>query len=78
MRAVGSDGVVVQLKRGEVIVVNETGRRVLELIRDGQATEQQLVDSLGREFRVSTAEAREHVSGYLAALTEAGIVQPIT
>lgn len=66
-RAVGEDGVVVQLDNGRVLVVNEVGLRIVELLGEPRSRTE-LVDCLTAEFEVSPDQAGADLDRYLAEL----------
>jgi hypothetical protein len=66
-RAVGDDGVVVQMDSARVLVLNEVGLRVVELLASGQSVDA-LAASLVREFDAPAAEVQADLEQFLAEL----------
>ncbi|MDN5865683.1 MAG: PqqD family protein [Gammaproteobacteria bacterium] len=66
-RAVGDDGVVVHLDNGRVMVVNEVGRRVVELLSQPHA-ESELARRLADEFEVTAEQAETDLRVFLEQL----------
>ena len=73
-RAVGEDGVVVHLERGRVLVVNEVGLRIVELLGEpGSRTE--LAKRLSDEFNVAVEQAESDLAEYLEQLDREQVLQ---
>ena len=68
-RAVGDDGVLVHLDNGRVIVVNEVGLFIVQLLGE-QATHQALVEAVAAEFDVSADQAGADIDQFLRQLEE--------
>ena len=68
-RAVGEDGVLVHLDNGRVIVVNEVGRHIVQLL-DKPMSRKALVASLVAEFDVTAEQAETDLDSYLAELAQ--------
>lgn len=66
-RAVGEDGVLVHLDNGRVVVVNEVGLCIVQLL-DAPKTRQELVASVADEFDVTVDQAVIDLETYLAEL----------
>jgi coenzyme PQQ synthesis protein D (PqqD) len=75
-RIVLDEGVVIKQDTAEVMVLNEVGARVLDLI-DGRRTAADIGDALAGEFEIGNEELRRDLAGYLAELVEAGLVEPV-
>ena len=73
-RSVAGDGVLVHLQSGRVIVVNEIGLRIVELLSDS-ASANQLVENIVGEFDVTFEQAALDVDKYLSALANENILQ---
>lgn len=73
-RVLDDEGVVIHQKAGEVLVVNEVGARVLQLL-DGKRTVGAVVESLTEEWQVTPEDLRRDVEDYLRRLVAAGIVE---
>ena len=74
-RTVLDEGVVIKQDNAEVLVLNEVGARVLELL-DGSRTVAEVEAALAAEFDASPATIAGDVEAYLAQLLAAGIVEP--
>ncbi len=68
-RAVGEDGVLVHLDSGRVIVVNEVGLHIVNLLAS-PISRQALVDSITRHFNVDADQAATDLELYFAQLEE--------
>jgi hypothetical protein len=66
-RSVGGDGVVVHLDRGRVLVVNEVGLRIVELLRL-PISKTDIRDCLVREFDVTLEQAELDLNQFLKEL----------
>lgn len=75
-RTIGDEGMVVRQRAGEVLVLNDTGIRVLELL-DGEISVGALLDILADEYQVETSELRQDIQAYLAELSAAGLIEPL-
>lgn len=75
-RNVGGEGVVVRQEAGEVLVVNEVGARVLDLV-DAQTPVDALVDALAAEYDADRATLERDVAAYLRELVDAGIIERV-
>jgi hypothetical protein len=73
-RAVGEDGVVVHLERGRVLVVNEVGLRIVQLLEE-PASRSDLARRLSEEFDVSLEQATKDLEEYLAKLDAEQVLQ---
>jgi hypothetical protein len=67
-RAVGDEGVLVQIENGRVLVVNEVGLHVVQQLGLGSRTLEQLVESVVDEFEVDSEQARTDVTAFLEQL----------
>lgn len=74
-RAVGEQGVVVQTNTAQVMVLNETGLRILSLIKAGVSSERELAYSIAQEYGISSTEAMRDVAAYLTELHQQDIIQ---
>ena len=74
-RVVADEAVVVRQRDAEVLVLNEVGARILELVDEGMSHEQ-LVGKLVEEFETSEAEVAEDAQAFLAQLVEVGVLEP--
>ena len=75
-RIVLDEGVVIKQDTAEVLVLNEVGARVLDLV-DGRRTTSDIGDALAGEFDIGDEELRRDLAGYLAELVEVGLVEPV-
>ena len=73
-RTVLDEGVVIKQDTAEVLVLNEVGARVLELI-DGERTTAQLAAALEEQFVAPPEEIRRDLEHYLGELVAAGLVE---
>ncbi len=73
-RAVDSDGVVVHLESGRVIVINEVGLHILQLLKTPRSRKE-LVDGIVLEFEVSVEEAEQDLERYLVQLNSEQILE---
>jgi hypothetical protein len=73
-RAVGEDGVMVHLDSGRVIVVNEVGHYIVQLL-DQPMSREALVASLVAEFDVSAAQAEADLDLFLGELGTEQLVE---
>ena len=74
-RTVLDEGVVVKQATAEVMVLNEVGARVLELV-DGERSTAQIGAALAEEFDAPAAELRRDLERYLDELVAAGVIEP--
>jgi hypothetical protein len=72
-RLVGGEAVVVHQDTSEVLVLNPTGARILELL-ESDLSVARLVDLLGGELEVSRDELAQDTAKFLEELEEAGII----
>jgi PqqD family protein of HPr-rel-A system len=73
-RSVGDEGVVVHMDRAEVSVLNTTGLRVLELLKELGSVDA-VTEALSREYGVDPNEAAEHVEAFLAEIQGLGLIE---
>ena len=74
MQNVDGLAVIVLADSGEVIVVNEIGSRIVELI-DGKRSAEEVAGTIESEYRVTAEEARSDVEDFLQVLAEAGVLR---
>jgi hypothetical protein len=77
-RAVGDEGVVVQIENSEVIVVNEVGLRILGLLREGVVAVPEIADKLHQEYQAPVEQLQSDVVHYAAQLRRHNILQDET
>ena len=73
-RNIGGEGIVVRQAAGEVLVLNEVGVRVLDLLATGSAVSA-VVTTLQAEYDIDAATLERDVLGYVQELVDAGIVE---
>ncbi len=66
-RAVAGEGVVIQLDRDQIIVVNELGLELLEQLKAG-ATIAQLATSVSANYEVTFSRASDDIAHFIAEL----------
>jgi hypothetical protein len=75
-RPVLDEGVVVRQDTAEVMVVNEVGARILDLV-DGQRTAADIGAIVEQEFDVAPDALRRDLARYVDELLAAGIVEEV-
>ena len=73
-RAVGEDGVLVHFDNGRVMVVNEVGLCIVQLL-DKLITRKDLAACVAAEFDVSAHQAEADLDLFLAELDEEQVLQ---
>lgn len=73
-RSVGEDGVLVHLQNGRVIVVNEVGLYIIQLLQN-PITAVMMVESISAEFDVSLLQAESDLSSFLSELDQENILK---
>lgn len=73
-RIVDGEAVVVRQRAGEVMVLNPTGARILELV-DGERPVAGIVEALGEEVEAARATLEVDVAAFLRELAEAGVLE---
>ena len=73
-RLVDGKGVLIRQGKGEVVVLNQVGARVLDLLQAG-AVVRGVLERLGAEFEVGPAELEHDVLGFVRELVETGILE---
>ena len=73
-RAVGEDGVLVHLDSGRVIVVNEVGHYIVQMLEQPM-NRKALVASLVAEFEVSAEQAELDIDTFLEELGNEQLVE---
>lgn len=76
-RRVDDEAVVLRQDAGEVLVLNRTGARVLELLSGGAGADE-AARRLAEELEVGVAEAAADVRSFAAELGAAGVLEPVT
>ncbi len=72
-RKVAGEGVVLQQTSAEVVMLNDTGADVLELI-NGERPIRAIVDALASEYDTATETLTADVLSYIQELVEAGVI----
>ena len=75
-RNIGDEGVVVRQTTGEVLVLNEIGVRVLDLLETTMPVSG-LLDALDAEYAIDRATLERDVLAYLQELVDAGVIEPV-
>lgn len=75
-RNIGDEGVVVRQTAGEVVVLNEIGVRVLELLETTMPVNG-LLDALDAEYAVDRPTLEQDVLAYLQELVDAGVIERV-
>lgn len=73
-RAVGDEGVLVHLERGQVLVVNELGMFIVQQLEQAPTTAGNLADAVAAGFDVEAEQARNDVSAFLDRLLAEGAI----
>ena len=66
-RSVDGEGVVLHLDTGRVMVVNEVGLRIVELLREPMLTSE-LAAAIAEEFEVTLNQAESDIGSFLEEL----------
>jgi coenzyme PQQ biosynthesis protein PqqD len=72
-RLLGGEAVAVQQSHAEVVVLNDVGARVVELV-DGETTVRDLISRLASEYDVDPEQLAKDVVDYLEELVAANIL----
>jgi hypothetical protein len=75
-RNIGGEGVVVRQSAGEVLVLNEVGVLVLDLLAKGNPVHR-VVETLAADYDVDAATAERDVLGYARELMQAGVIEQL-
>jgi hypothetical protein len=73
-RAVGEDGVVVHLDRGRVLVVNEVGLRIVQMLQE-PLSRSRIAERLVEEFEVSLDDAQADLDEFLKELDAEQVIE---
>ncbi|MFT5137257.1 MAG: hypothetical protein ACI9XU_000562 [Arenicella sp.] len=73
-RAVGADGVLVHLQNGRVVVVNEVGLYIVQLLQK-PITKGALCESISSEFDATPQQAESDLTKFLSELDRESIVE---
>ena len=76
-RVVDGDAVVVKQQSAELMVLNEVGARILELL-DGARSLEQIREVLETEFEVAPEALAADIESFLEELLEAGLVEKVS
>ena len=74
MQNVDGLAVIVLADSGEVIVINEIGSRIVELI-DGKRSAEEVAGTIESEYEVTAEEARSDLEAFMQMLAEAGALR---
>jgi len=74
-RRVGDEGVVLRQRDAEIMVLNETGVRVLSLL-DGKRPLAEVVDAMVAEYDAERGRIEEDVARYVSEMSNAGAIVP--
>ena len=74
-RAVDKDGVLVHLDNGRVIIVNEVGLYIVQLLTRPM-THAQLIEAVAAEFEVSNQQAASDLDQFLGELGNEQLLGP--
>lgn len=72
-RSIGEETVMLNQETAEVLVVNEMGTRVLELVADGHSVKD-MVAVLSSDYLVEPDVLERDINGYLEELASAGMI----
>ena len=75
-RNIGDEGVVVRQTASEVLVLNEVGVRVLELL-EATMPVSGLLDALDAEYEIDRPTLERDVLTYLQELVDAGVIEHV-
>jgi hypothetical protein len=75
-RRIDDEAVVVRQRAGEVLVMNQTAARLLELA-DGQTSVANWVDALLGEYDVDREALERDVLAFAVSLAEEGMLEPV-
>jgi len=73
-RAVGSEGVVVDQRKAEVIVVNALGLKVLELLRR-EEPRHAIIDTIAAQYDSTESQVTADVDAFLEDLSDRGWIR---
>jgi hypothetical protein len=76
-RRIDDEAVVVRQRAGEVLVMNETAARLLELA-DGRTSVADWVDVLAGEYEVDREALERDVLAFALDLAEEGMLEPVS
>lgn len=75
-RRIDDEAVVVRQREGEVLVMNETAARLLELA-DGRSSVADWVDALAGEYEVDRAALERDILAFAENLADEGMLEPV-
>ena len=73
-RAVGDEGVLIQLENGRAVVVNEVGLHIVQQLTSPQ-TRAALTESIIRHFDISATQAAEDLESYIVELDKEQLLE---
>jgi hypothetical protein len=75
-RIIDDEAVVIRQEAGEVLGLNPTAARLLDLI-DGEASVQELIDKMAEEFATGRDVLEREVPDFLKELLDAGVIEEL-
>lgn len=75
-RRIDDEAVVVRQRAGEVLVMNETAARLLELA-DGRSSLAEWVDALAEEYDVNREALERDILAFARSLADEGMLEPV-
>ncbi|MEM9407989.1 MAG: PqqD family protein [Acidobacteriota bacterium] len=76
-RVVGDEAIVIRQRAAEVLVLNEVGARILQLL-EVEPNLDELVDSLAQEFEAERSQLQADAVAFVAELVEAGVLEEVS
>jgi hypothetical protein len=73
-RIIDGEAVVIRQEAGEVLGLNETAARLLDLV-DAESTVQELIDTMAEEYTIERSKLEEDVMKFLNELRGAGVIE---
>ena len=74
-RQFSPEWVVLKQSSGEVLVVNDVGGRVLQVLHAGAATQGEVVESLAGEYEVQRSVLQADIAKFLHEMEQAQIIE---
>lgn len=74
-RVVGGEAIILRQKDAEVLVLNEVGSRMLEMLSEG-LTQVEIGSRLEAEFEVSADELAGDLQKFVETLEKSGVLEP--
>ncbi len=73
-RVMEGEGIVILQAKAEVLVTNECGARILELIREGRRV-RDIILIITDEYEIDAVSAKKDIELYVAELLDAGAIR---